>query len=111
MIVNGHIFAQQFETDSLLKLVKTTKQDTIKINAYNDLFLKYEFINDHKAKECLEKALQLGKKIQFKKGLSITHLYLGYFSEDKGNLAEALINYNLSLKIAKSIPEPCHENW
>lgn len=103
LIVCGNTVAQQFEIDSLLKVVKITKQDTTKVNAYNDLFLKYEFNNDQKAKEYLEKALLLSQRINFKKGLSITYLYFGYFSEDKGNLSEALTNYNSSLKIAKSV--------
>jgi tetratricopeptide (TPR) repeat protein len=102
------LFISQFaigqgKVDSLLNVLKTTKQDTTKVNTYNNLFLEVEFTDEAKAKEYLTKALKLSKKIDFKKGLGATYLYLGFFADDKGNYPEALKNYFTSLKIREAI--------
>ena len=89
--------------DSLLTVLKTAKEDTTKVNALNNLFLKYEYADDEKSKEYLNKAFELSQKIDFKNGLATTYSYLGYFEEDKGNYPEALKNYLTSLKIRKAI--------
>lgn len=90
---------QQNKIDSLLSVIKTTKEDSTKINTFNILFLEYEFTDDVKATESLKKALDLSEKINYKKGLATTYLYLGYFAEDKGDSEKALKEYFASLKI------------
>jgi tetratricopeptide (TPR) repeat protein len=96
-------FGQQNKIDSLLNVLKTTKQDTTKVKTYNNLFLEVEFTDDAKAIEYLTKALELSKKIDFNKGLGVTYAHLGYFAEDKGKYPEALKNYFASLKIKEAI--------
>lgn len=96
-------YGQQPIADSLLNLVNVAQQDTTKVNAYNQLFLEYEFSDNGKAQDCLNKALALAQKSGFKKGLATTYIYLGYFAEDKSNYPEALKNYRESLKIIEAI--------
>ena len=103
IIISHFAFGQQSRIDSLLNVLKTTKQDTTKVNTYNNLFLEVEFTDETKAKEYLKKALELSHKIDFKKGLGITFLYLGYLAEDKGNYPDALKNYFTTLKISEAI--------
>jgi tetratricopeptide (TPR) repeat protein len=91
--------AQQNKTDSLLALLKTTKEDSTKVNAFNNLFLQYEFKDKEQAKEYLNKAKLLSQKIGYKKGLALTYTYLAYFSEDIANQQEALKNNTEALKI------------
>ena len=98
-----YCYGQNTQLDSLLSVLKTTKEDSTKVYIYNDLFLEYEFKDEAKAQEFLEKALVLSKKIDFKKGLARAYLYSGYFAEDKGNYPEALKNYQASLKTAEAI--------
>lgn len=57
---------------SLLTILKTAKEDTIKVNTLNNLFLEYEFTEDEKAKGYLTKAFELSQKIDYKKGLACT---------------------------------------
>lgn len=96
-------FGQDSKIDSLLKVLATVKEDTSKIDALNSLFLEYEFSDETKAQEYVNKAFALAQKIGFKRGLAETYLYLGYFAEDKGNYPEALKNYKASLKINEEL--------
>lgn len=99
-------FAQNSMTDSLLTLLGSSKEDTAKVDLLNSLFLEYEFIDDIKAEEFLNKALELSQKIDYKKGLSTTYVYFGYFAEDKSNYDEALKYYLAGLKIREAIRLP-----
>ena len=45
VFLSTNFFAQN-KTDSLLKLIKTTKHDTVKVSCYNSLFLQLEFEDD-----------------------------------------------------------------
>ena len=98
-LLQNFAFSQQSRIDSLLTVLKTVKEDSSKVNILNDLFLEYEFTDDKKANDCLSKALELSQRINFKKGLSITYIHLGYFEEDKSNFQEALKNYLSAFKI------------
>jgi tetratricopeptide (TPR) repeat protein len=95
-------FSQNERTDSLILLTQSTNQDTAKVNAYNELFLEYEFSNPEKAKEYVNQAAELAKKIAYNKGLALAYTYSGYLSEDLGNYPEALKNHALALKVRVS---------
>ena len=103
LVLSLNCFAQQNNIDSLLTLLKTTKEDTTKVKILNNLFLHYEFTDDEKAGEYLNKALSISQSIVpkgiAKKSLSTTYIHLGYFEEDKGNYPEALKNYLHALEI------------
>ncbi len=96
-------FTQNNTIDSLLTVLKTAKEDTTKVNVLNKLFLQYEFSDDVKAKEYLNKAMMLAQKIYYKKGLAITYTYFGYFADDKGNYLNALKTFLTALKIYEAI--------
>lgn len=89
--------------DSLVKVLEITKNDTVKINVLNDLFIEYEFADDKKAEDYLNKAFLLAKKLNYKRGLGTVHLHMGFFAEDKGNYPEALKNYFACLKYHEEI--------
>lgn len=92
-------FAQQAVVDSLSNVVKSTKEDTVKVNALNELFLQLEFSDGIKAKEFLVQAENLSNKANFKKGLATTHIYWGYFYEDQADYTSAIAHYQASLKL------------
>ena len=103
LLPTAYCFGQTSKIDSLQTILKISKEDTTKINTLNKLFLEVEFSDDKKATKYLDEALELSQKINYKKGLSITYIYLGYFAEDKGNYSEALKNYTTSLKASEDI--------
>ena len=84
--------------DSLKYVVKTTTQDSIKVNAYHQLFLEYEFEDELQAKEFLDKAMALAQKIGFTNGIAVTYMYYGFLADDASNFFDAIKNYKLSLK-------------
>ncbi len=90
-------------TDSLLNSIKSAKHDSVRVNGYNSLFLQFEFEDEQKAQEYLDKAFALAQKINYKKGLALTHIHLGYFAEDQGNFAEALNQYTKALQLFEAI--------
>jgi tetratricopeptide (TPR) repeat protein len=92
-------YGQLSNADSLLAIVETAKEDTVRISAYHELFLEYEFSDDQKARGFLNEALELSRKLKDKKFLADTYILMGYLAEDKGNFTEALENYSNSLKI------------
>lgn len=101
----GLLYPQVSRLDSLQHILKLSKGDSIQVNALNELFLEYEFANPEKAGESLNEALKLSEKLGYKKGQAATHLYLGYFSEDRGNYEEALKQYAASLKISEAMED------
>lgn len=103
LLCQSNSFGQQNKLDSLLAIIKTSTDDTLKVNAQNELFLVYEFSDELKATEYLNNALALSQKINYKKGTGKTYLYFGYYAEDKGNFNDALKNYFSSLKIEEEL--------
>ena len=96
-------FSQNSSIDSLNTLLKTTKEDTTRVNALNKLFEEYEFTDAAKAKECLTNSTLLSQKINFKQGLIKCFTLSGFFAEDTSNYAQALINHQKALKISEQI--------
>jgi len=92
--------SQNSKIDSLQSILLTENQDTSKIKILNNLFLLYEFSDSEKAKESLDRALELSQKNNYKKGLATTYTYLGYLAEDESDYPNALKNYYESLKIS-----------
>lgn len=102
-ILSQSWFAQENRIDSLLSVLKLAKEDSVKVNTLNELFLEYEFEDEAKAKEYLNNALSLSQKVDYKKGIAITYMYLGFFADDQSNYPEALKNYKASLKTFTTI--------
>ena len=94
-------FAKGANVDSLLTILKVIKEDSTKVNTYDNLFLEFEFSDRLKAENYLNKALLLSQKIDYKTGLYKIYMHFGYLAEDKGNYPLALNNYFSSLKVAE----------
>jgi len=90
-------YSQINMVDSLLNKITHTKDDKIKVDSYNALFLEFEYVDTLKARKYLEKANQLATRSNYHIGLADNYLYYGYFEEDKGNLTKALTYYKKAL--------------
>ncbi|MBI5540369.1 MAG: tetratricopeptide repeat protein [Bacteroidia bacterium] len=98
IIINFSLNAQSTITDSLLKIVKTSKNNIEKTNALNSLFIHYEFDDTIKAKQYLISAFELANKINYVEGKAVSYTQFGFYYEDHGDFNKALHYYNLSLK-------------
>ncbi|MDF2453160.1 MAG: protein serine/threonine phosphatase [Bacteroidota bacterium] len=96
--------AQNPITDSLLKLLKTNKQDTFRINILNDISKEYRNTGDYEfAISYSKQAETLATKLNFKKGLAKALNASGVIYEIQGSYPKALDYYLRSLKIREEI--------
>src|SRR5260221_12120502 len=94
--INQACYAQsKANIDSLLRVLKTAKEDTNKVKVLNDLSNGYCFIGEYDvARKYSAEALQLAEKTDYTFGKVRAYLNTGvpYFYED--NYPKALENYN-----------------
>ncbi len=84
--------------DSLLKELPNLKEDTIKVNALNELAANYRNINPENGKNYANKALILAKQVDWTEGIATAYSYLGANQTIKADYENALSNYQLALK-------------
>lgn len=93
----------EHKIDSLLTLIKTERKDTTQVNALNSLGFEYSVTSFSKAKFYLNKAEQLARKLNFKKGIANSLSYIGIACETQGDYFEALNAQISALKIREEI--------
>ncbi len=79
LLLNANFsFAQNIKIDSLNKVLSVSKNDTEKVNIYNQLSNQYDRLSDYKsATHTAKHALSLSKTISFLKGEANACAYLG----------------------------------
>src|SRR5215467_4989546 len=105
LVVNGQ------KTDSLINVLKTTTQDTLKVNVMVLIFTEYSKSGDlTEAKKWVEDAMALAQKTKNPHTINIATIALGNYYHRKGNILhgqdnypEALSNYLVALKIFEKI--------
>jgi len=85
--------SQATKTDSLLKVLAKTGDDTSRVNTLNDLFKENQSVDPSNAFKFAKQALVLAEKINFSRGIasSLNNVGLCYFNEGKSS--EALVYY------------------
>lgn len=97
--ISSITFAQKnAQTDSLMNLLSKDIPDTTRVNVLNDLAKKFLDLPDS-SYSFASIALELGKKIDYKKGLARTYSRMGEIYNAKGNYDLALKNLQESCKI------------
>jgi len=100
-----NVNAQDAETDSLLRVVASHKDDSLKVNALISLTIaKYQSAPD-KAKYFANQAKTIAEKINFKTGEAYAYKWLGIINNSQGNYYDALLNSNQSLAIFESLDD------
>jgi signal transduction histidine kinase len=96
------LFAQN--TDSLLALLKTDKEDTNKVKHLNLISRNYELTTEYdKGLVYGKRALVLAQNLNFKKGIAKSYGNIGNIYMQQGNYSDALKNHFASLNIVKEI--------
>jgi two-component system NtrC family sensor kinase len=99
------IFSQkqgQAKIDSLLIALKAVKADTSKVIILNSLSREKLKISDYQnARIYTEKAMQIAKKANYKKGIATSYYIIGSIYKVQGNYQEALRNYFNLLKTSE----------
>lgn len=91
----------QNKADSLQPNLNQKLSDKDLVDLYNNSFLEFEFSDTTKAKGYLIKSMNLAKKIHYSEGLAKAYQYFGYYYEDVGNYARALLYYEHFLAVSK----------
>lgn len=101
------LFSQKQHTiDSLQTLLKRDKHDTSKTIHFNELCTEYLNVSKYdSALSSGNSALQLGKQLNFQKGIASAYSRIGNVYYNQGNYGKAIENYFASLKIREAIGE------
>ena len=92
-------FAQQSKIDSLKRLLSSSKEDTIKVNALNKLAFILQGNNPDEAMGYGKEALSLSEKLKYDKGKADAYNEIGLSFYNKGEYDSALKFHNKSLVI------------
>src|SRR2546430_10053503 len=82
----------QNTADSLANILATQGEDTSKVKTLNSLAWEYYSTNSDLSLNYAQRALALGKKINFKRGMASAFNTIGIAYYFKGNYPEALKN-------------------
>ncbi len=93
----------QTKVDSLLHVLKVAKHDTTKVNILNSLSLKLIRSEPDKSINYGKKALELAKKLKFKKGIASSYNNIGEIHRLQGNYPKSLEYFQKSLKIKEEL--------
>ena len=99
--LTGMLSAQNNIMDSLLLALKTSKEDTNKVNLLYQLSEECETQDDILI--YAQQSLLLAEKLGYKKGIANALNNLGYVYDDQGQIEKALEYYTNSLKIQEEI--------
>lgn len=87
--------------DSLQQALATAKQDTSRVSLYYELSLEYIKTDPAKARQYVDTGMQLGKKINWEKGIAYLHIAEGNILNDGGKGNEAIAVYQQAYDIGK----------
>jgi tetratricopeptide (TPR) repeat protein len=91
--------------DSLLNVLKNTKQDTTKVNTLNALSSLYGSVNSDTSLFYVKKGLLLAEKIHYKKGIAKCFYNIASANDDKSNYEIAIVYYQKSLNTYKELAD------
>jgi tetratricopeptide (TPR) repeat protein len=96
--------AQNRNTDSLQNCLKNAKEDTNQVQVLFELAREYIIDGDFSAAlDNANKALSLGEKLNFKKGMAAAYTMIARVNQSHGDLKLSLENYYRSLELLKEI--------
>jgi serine phosphatase RsbU (regulator of sigma subunit) len=101
------LFSQNAKLDSLKNVLAKNPDDTTKSNVIVEIARTYlyDYNDGEKVKDYAEKGLVFSRKINYKKGIAYSYLFLGICQWKKGEFDKALAYYKASLIIMKEIKE------
>jgi serine phosphatase RsbU (regulator of sigma subunit) len=90
---------QNNKVDSLIKIIKNSKEDTSKVNALMNLSIRLFFINPDTCIKLSNQSLALAKKLNRERGVALSEHQLGNLNYIKSNYPEAIKHYENAIQI------------
>ena len=101
------LFAQkkgQAKIDSMLLVLPTLKEDSSKVNLIVMISRQYYYSSKlNEGIACVKEGLLLAEKINWEKGIANCYTMLGNLVGDTGNIVQARVYFEKSLKISRKI--------
>lgn len=110
-LFSSFTYAQKDKIDSLYRILKTTKSDSIKVDVYNKLAWGFLFNDKEKASELLNKTENYALKTNQKYGYNTFLNSKGIFYDVNGEADSALIYFNKSLLYSQKNKFPTQEQY
>jgi len=104
--LSNYALAQDTKIDSLKGLIKTAKEDTIKVNILLDLSKRLYSVEPDESIRLGNQANDLAEKLGFKKGVAYALKNIGLAYYTKGKYSETLGYWQQSLKLFEVIGDP-----
>lgn len=102
------MFAQA-NADSLLRVLKTAKEDSNKVNILNELSAIYFQTDVEKSKDYGRQVLELSTKINYERGMLRGYNLIGRCNAMQSNLPEALKYFQYALELSRKVKNPIYE--
>ena len=102
-ILSSYCIAQSAQIDSLKGLINTQKDDTLKVLNLISLSSAYTNYDINEVFRYANEAKIVSEKINFKKGMGLATKSVGLAYSKQGNFSEAILQFQNSLEIFKSI--------
>jgi tetratricopeptide (TPR) repeat protein len=102
--------AQRTQIDSLLQVVASQPSDTNKVNQLHELVLMFSAVDPDSAMAFAKQALSLSEKLNWQKGIALSHHKIGRLYDGKGEYRLALNEYNSALKVWESLEDSSDKN-
>ncbi|MBI5219977.1 MAG: tetratricopeptide repeat protein [Bacteroidia bacterium] len=91
LLISNPLFSQENNpADSLLKILNTTKNDTVKANILIDLFKETVYSNPEKARKFAKDGLEISQNADYKKGIAKFLRYHGILFQRQGSYNKAI---------------------
>lgn len=102
-LITFSVFAQSTKIDSLTNVLANTNVDTTKVNLMVDIGVEYWASDPEKTILYTQKALDLAKKIKYRRGEAKSYQGIGIYYWQKNDYAKSLANYDLGKNIYKEL--------
>jgi hypothetical protein len=106
LFTSSHSSGQGHVIDSLKGVLKTSGEDSNKVQLLNEIGWRLTIKDIPEGKDYALKAKALGETLHFKKGIVRACNTLGVIEMDKGNYKESLDHFQLSLLLSNEIYYP-----
>jgi len=90
--------SQQHKIDSLLSILKTLKEDTVKADILNRLSTAYRDISFEESRKYAQLAIDISWNLLYKKGLAVGYNKIGVLEDDASNYDTAIKYFNQALR-------------
>lgn len=105
LFLNLLFSAQQRNVDSLIRVTKSSKIDSNKIKALNELFSEYRYTDETLATQYARQAIENGSKSDFTKGYALALYNKGVFEGEHGNFDSSDVYLNKAIIEYKKIDD------